>query len=287
MLKNVRIRRIGMIKKTRLILACLLLIFIAAGCETLKTFIKPPAVQFDNVVLKSASLFQGTLEFTFNVTNPNPVGLKLDGMTYQLVVEGKKMLEGNQIQGLALPALGTAKAIVPLTVNYMDSFNSLSDFFKKDTLSYELSGTFTMGIFTIPYSHKDVISIPRPPSVSVKGLNVTSMSLTGARLALELVVSNENPGRIDLKKINYAISLGGFRLVQGQNENISVTQELNQQTITIPISVDFIALGKSAFGMFSRGSMDYELSGEMVFDIPKIGPMNYPYKKSGQVGITR
>ncbi len=273
--------------KTRLFILALLIVCSAAGCKALQSIVRSPTVQLEKAALKSSSLFQGDLEFTFNVTNPNPIGVRLDGLTYQLTIEGKKMLEGNQAQGLALPAMGSRSVTVPITVNYMESFDSLIDFFRKDSLAYEIAGTFRIGVFTLPFSHKDVITLPKPPSVQVKGVTITSMTFTGARLALELEVSRKNQAKIDLKKINYAVSLGGFRLFNGKSESISLPEDMQSKTFTVPLTVDFLSLGKSAATLFTRGSIDYELSGDMEFEVPKIGVKTFPFKKSGNTSLNR
>ncbi len=274
-------------KKSTLLLLALFVAFTAAGCKTLQNLVRSPDVKLEKATLKSTTLFQGDLEFTFSVTNPNPIGVKLDGLNYQLSIEGKKIMEGNQAQGLDLPALASRSVMVPITVNYMESVDSLVDFFRKDTLSYELSGTCRIGPFTVPFSHRDVITIPKPPTVQVKGVTVTSMTFTGARLALELEITRGNPGRIDLKKINYAVSLGGFRLFNGKKENISLAEDTKTQIITVPLAVDFMALGRGAATLLSQGTIDYELSGDMEFDIPKVGVKTFPFKKAGNTGLVR
>lgn len=272
-------------KESVIVLLCLLVVTMTGGCKILKGLVRSPSIQLDSVALKSTSLFQGDLEFTFNMTNPNPIGVSVDSMTYQLGIDGRKTMEGTLNQGLALPAMVSKSVTIPITVNYMESVDSLLDFFKKDSLSYELSGTFKIGAFTVPFSHKDVITLPKPPSVQVKGVSIRSMTFTGARLALELEITRQTPGRIDLKKITYAISLGGFKLFNGKSENFSMAEDTKTQTITVPLTVDFITLGKSAMTLFSQGNIDYELSGDMEFDIPKVGIRNFPFKKAGNTGM--
>jgi LEA14-like dessication related protein len=262
-------------------------VWVFAGCQALQNIVKSPSVQMERAALKSTSLFQGDLEFTFNVSNPNPIGARLDGFSYQLAIEGKKMLEGQQAQGIGLPAMGSKSVTVPITVNYMESFDSLLDFFRKDSLTYEISGTFQIGLFTLPFSHKDVITLPKPPSVRVKGVSVTSMSFVGAKLAMDLEVSQEGKTSIDLKKINYAVSLGGIRLFDGQSENIILSDDATSKIVTVPLSIDFLSLGKSAIALFSKGAIDYELTGSMEFEVPNLGVKTFPFTKTGNTDLIR
>jgi len=274
-------------KKSAIILLSLFVVSMTGGCKILKSLVRSPSIQLDTVVLKSTSLFQGDLEFTFNITNPNPIGVAVDSMTYQLSIDGKKTMEGSSTQGIALPAMATKSITVPLTVNYMESIDSLLDFFKKDSITYEVAGTFKIGTFTVPFSHKDVIALPKPPTVQVKGVSIRSMTFTGARLALELEITRQTPGRIDLKKITYSIVLGGFKLFDGKSENFSMAEDTKTQTISVPLTVDFITLGNSAVSLLTKGNIDYELIGDMEFDIPKIGVKNFPFKKTGNTGMMR
>jgi LEA14-like dessication related protein len=159
-------------KKSAIILLSLFVVSMTGGCKILKSLVRSPSIQLDTVVLKGTSLFQGDLEFTFNITNPNPIGITVDSMTYQLSIDGKKTMEGSSTQGIALFAMATKSITVPLTVNYMESVDSLLDFFKKDSITYEVAGTFKIGAFTVPFSHKDVIALPKPPTVQVKGVSI-------------------------------------------------------------------------------------------------------------------
>lgn len=274
-------------KKSAIILLSLFVVSMTGGCKILKSLVRSPSIQLDTVVLKGTSLFQGDLEFTFNITNPNPIGITVDSMTYQLSIDGKKTMEGSSTQGIALFAMATKSITVPLTVNYMESVDSLLDFFKKDSITYEVAGTFKIGAFTVPFSHKDVIALPKPPTVQVKGVSIRSMTFTGARLALELEITRQTPGRIDLKKITYSIVLGGLKLFDGKSENFSMAEDTKTQTITVPLTVDFITLGNSAVSLFTKGNIDYELIGDMEFDIPKVGVKNFPFKKTGNTGMMR
>jgi LEA14-like dessication related protein len=274
-------------KKVCPLLVWLGLLFWISGCETLKTYIKSPRVTLDQVALKDAALFQGTLEFTFDVSNPNPVGLRLDEITYQLTMDGKTVIDGTKAQRLMLPGMGSNKATLPLTVNYMESAGSLFDLFTKKSLPYEVSGSFKVGIFTIPFRHKGQIALPKPPTVSVSGLHVVSMGLTGAKLMLTLEVVNDNPCSLVLKTMGYELTLGGFRVMDGQTENIVLSEDQKIRNINVPVSLNFMSLGKGVMALLDQGNINYEISGDMLFEIPKIGSKSFRYKKSGQVDLTR
>lgn len=276
-----------MMKNKAAICLCMGLLLMAAGCQTLKTLIKTPTVTFDNVSLKEATLFQSTLEITYNISNPNPVGLKLNDVSYRLVIDGKTVAEGSQPQGVMLPGNGSEKTTLPFTVSYMESVESVVDLFKKDSLPYEVSGSFKIGVFTIPYSYKDTLALPKPPKVSVIGLHLASMSFTGARLELQLDIENLNSCSLDLQSMNYGIALGGFQLMQGQTEQINLSKNQKHRTINVPLELNFLSLGKSAMSMLSQGNLSYEVTGDMVFNIPKLGPKRFPFNKTGQVGLTR
>ncbi|GAB6095830.1 hypothetical protein JCM14469_20830 [Desulfatiferula olefinivorans] len=257
------------------------------GCQALQGLVKRPSVRMEKVALTGGSLFQGDLEFTFDVANPNPVGARLDGFSYVLAVEGKTVVKGRQAEGVGLPAMGSRRVTVPVSVNYMDCVDSLVDLFRKDRLSYEISGTFQIGLFTLPFHHTDVIILPKPPSVRVKNVSVAAMSFTGAKLVMELEISRESPSAIDLKRISYAVSLGGLRLFEGQSENIRLAGDAMAQTVSVPVSIDFLTLGKSAMALFSKGAIDYELTGSMAFDIPKAGLTTFPFTKTGKTDLLR
>jgi LEA14-like dessication related protein len=108
-------------------LVILVLFLTLSGC----TFIKLMTTQFEKPVftykgfeLVDASQKRIMVNFLFSAHNPNEAGLKNVTCTYELFVEGKKILTGNDIP-LALSPKGDTEIKVPATIAYTDLFSGL------------------------------------------------------------------------------------------------------------------------------------------------------------------
>jgi len=99
-----------------------------AGCNTLRNL---------NIINPSYSLRSVSprvnlgippsvdLDFTINVNNPNPVGLRLDYFDFDLLVDNNPILRNiHSVQGLRIPAQGDSDVHLATHVNY-DSIRTI------------------------------------------------------------------------------------------------------------------------------------------------------------------
>jgi hypothetical protein len=98
------------------------LILALPGCTFTKLFttrLENPTFNFKALELIETSQSRTMVNFIFSAHNPNEVGLKDVTCSYQLFVEGKKFLTGNDIP-LKLNPKGDTEILVPATIAYKD-----------------------------------------------------------------------------------------------------------------------------------------------------------------------
>jgi hypothetical protein len=103
----------------------LTLILALPGCTFTKlmtTRFEKPTFTYTGFELIEASQSKANVNFLFSAHNPNEAGLKHVTCTYELFVEGKKILTGNDIP-LALNPKGDTEIKVPATIAYKDLFS--------------------------------------------------------------------------------------------------------------------------------------------------------------------
>jgi len=67
---------------------------------------------------------------------------------------------------------------------------------------------------------------------------------------------------------------------------ILISIDTKCQLINAPGSnVNFLKLGQSAYNLLTSESSDYELSGNMKFNVPKMGQKEFPFSKVGKVPL--
>lgn len=102
----------------------LAIILALPGCtftKLLTTRFEKPTFTYRGSELVEASQNRAVVNFLFSAHNPNAAGLKNITCSYELFVEGKKFLTGNDIP-LALAPNGNTEIKVPATIAYADLF---------------------------------------------------------------------------------------------------------------------------------------------------------------------
>ncbi len=102
----------------------LALVLTMPGCTFTKlmtTRFEKPTFTYTGFELVEASQRRTIVNFLFSVHNPNEAGLKNVTCSYELFVEGKKILTGNDIP-LALEPKGDMEVKIPATIAYTDLF---------------------------------------------------------------------------------------------------------------------------------------------------------------------
>ncbi len=94
------------------------------GCTFMKLMtnrLEKPTFTYTGFELVEASQSTTIVNFLFSVHNPNEAGLKSITCSYQLFVEGKMILKGNEIL-LTLKPKGDTEIKIPATIAYKDLF---------------------------------------------------------------------------------------------------------------------------------------------------------------------
>ena len=105
-------------------LVILTLILVLPGCTFTKlitTRFEKPTFTYRGSELVEASQNRAIVNFLFTAHNPNEAGLKNVTCSYELFVEGKKFMTGNDIP-LELDPKGDTDITVPATIAYADLF---------------------------------------------------------------------------------------------------------------------------------------------------------------------
>jgi LEA14-like dessication related protein len=255
-----------------------------AGCQSLEHFFQKPTVTFNTIKIKDMTIQDATAVFYFDVSNPNPVGGTLSSLTYNLAVNQKSIASGTANKGLMIPANGLKTVELPVSINYFDIIESVTDLVTKKEIAYDLTGTFNLMGFNLPYQTSGNFPIPELPDITINKININNFSWAGAALDIVLELENNNSFGVNLNGLEYNISMGGASLVNGKSQNRTSIPQNGKTTVTIPLNVNFIKMGKSVFGLLSGESSEYEINGEMIFDAHD-GKKRFPFSNAGSVPL--
>lgn len=268
-------------KRTAIIIGAVLLLTLGA-CATIERLIQKPEITFDSLGTRDMSLLEGTVLFRFNVSNPNPVGVHLGDILYDLDISGEPLVSGQLSQGLDLAASGTSPLEIPVTVNYLDLFHSLAQLVNADPLDYRLSGSAAVGPFRIPYSSSGKLDIPKLPDITVENIKIDSFSLTGAKLKLILGLKNPNTFALKMDGLEYAAQLGDVKLAEGTANMNTALGANGRSMMDLDLNLNFLELGRSVGTLLSGASAPCRFTGNMLMKTPA-GMQKIPFQFDGDV----
>jgi LEA14-like dessication related protein len=119
----------------------------SAGCAT-TTAQEPFEVTLAGLELGEMTLFETSLLARLRVTNPNPEAVAIDGASFKLMLDGKKIGSGTAPAAFTVERLSSALIDAEFHVNNATVLLQIKDILGQQTVSYGVTGSlFTRGTF--------------------------------------------------------------------------------------------------------------------------------------------
>jgi len=118
------------------LLAVLLLAL--AACGTAEPV--APQVRVVDLRLVESSVFEQRFEIDLRIGNPNDFALPLDGLTFDLEVNGAAFARGFSDQRVTIPRLGEGQVSVSASTTLVDMVRQMLLLAERGDLTYRLSG---------------------------------------------------------------------------------------------------------------------------------------------------
>lgn len=257
-----------------------------SACATLKDTIKEPRVTVDAVKLRDISLSGLRADFRLGIDNPNPLGISIQGLSYNLALDGKQMFDGSTSERVRVPANGASQVSLPFAIDYEKLFGGLNALHGKKTVAYELRGNVNLGLFSVPYSRRGKITLPTLPKVHINRLKVTGFDLSGVALVVGLNVENDNDFALKLSGLTGGIKLAGVQVVEGKSLGGMNIGAKKRGEAKLALKVGYSKLGNVINTLRSAQTVPLAFDGAIT--VPALGGQHrVPIKWSGNVPISR
>ncbi|MGZ6124896.1 MAG: LEA type 2 family protein [Myxococcales bacterium] len=241
----------------------LLLLPLLAGCSLLgqvaSSAFERPTLSFKEARLPHVDFQGADLDLVFLVTNPNSMGLDLTRASYSLEVEGHKVASGTPRNGLKIPGGATTEVTFPAKLQWTEIAPALEALFAMDKVHYRASGELGIGPATLPLQHEGTFAAPKMPKLDVGSPQITSVSLTGARLALPLKIANLNGFPLPLGGILGTVDLAGARVGRIALPEAAPVPSNGQTTVNIPLDVSFLQTGAAVAQAIRSGVAEVKI----------------------------
>ncbi len=156
-----------------------MLAFFLISCRSLQLKKKPEA-KIRNFEINAISLYDITLLFDIEISNPYPVGLKLEDIGFTFFIEDKQFFKTSTARGLKIRANGKETSVFTVNLKYADIAKIIKDYTNKDYLDCVVDTVITIPLPDIPglqkkitFNYKLKKQIPAiKPSIRITNFNV-------------------------------------------------------------------------------------------------------------------
>jgi LEA14-like dessication related protein len=138
-----KLRRRGL--GTALVVLALLL----AGCVTFPADFKEPTVSLLSIRPDISNVFAPEFDLRLRVSNPNRDPLEIVGLSYNISLQGRRLIEGVASELPVVPAYGEADFGLRATADLVGGFNLLAELMDRpgEDVDFELNADIDLGRF--------------------------------------------------------------------------------------------------------------------------------------------
>ncbi|MCO4744988.1 MAG: LEA type 2 family protein [Proteobacteria bacterium] len=260
------------------LLSVSLLLAVSVGCDEIEQF--TPDVRFDRFDVEDINFQGASVDFVFQVDNPNPVELGLKSFSYNFGMEQVPLFGGDNEDGFQLLALESSPLVLPVSLNWVDTWDAVSATRGLDTIGFGLDGHMGFGIplerfegeeIRVPYDEGGEFPALRTPKfqlgkIKVKRLDLLSQS---ADLELEFDIDNDHASTLFFDRFDYKVNLAGNQVGTGLIGSLGQVDGAKVDTFILPLDVDLFALGDAGWqAIVNRRPLNANLSADMDVDTP-------------------
>jgi LEA14-like dessication related protein len=262
----------------------------ASGCATLLDLLqgalKTPDVAIKGMKITKMSLSSVATRFDAEINNPNPFGIRLDGLDWGLKLGGKSFVDGLLPKGLELKARGKSDTQLDIAFDLGKTAQAILDLIESKIIDYEIETKSHFRVRTlkldVPANFKGKMPLPDVPNVQVKSFDLKNASASGLNFRMLSRVSNPNSFELPIDGLSFDVKLGGRSVLL--NKLVRGVRVAAKQTEEIPIDfqVELVQLGMSLIELASSPKVKWEVASEVMS-----GPLKLPFNQAGVLALRR
>jgi LEA14-like dessication related protein len=263
------------------VLALSSLLFLA-GCPKLGDILSTgdlgrytPSIRFQKLEVDNVTFNDADLQFVFQVSNPNPVEVKLSSFSYDLDLVASDFVNGSSADGMELAAGGDTELRLPVSLTFADAIRTAQAVKGQDAIPFTLSGDFgfntPLGEVKVPYRESGDLPVLRPPKVRLAALRVAGLDLLQqqAQLELDVGLAHEQGTSMSFRDFDYHLALMEREVASGTVPDMGAAPVGEEHVVTVPIDIGLVNLGTSLVqALTQRDTLQVGLDAEMDVDTP-------------------
>lgn len=128
----------------RRLFAALLTTTLLAGCASMAD-LEPPEVRLVSLRPVTGTLMEQQFEVGLAVLNPNNREINVEGLDFELEVNGNRLARGASAEGITLPRLGETRTTVMVTTSTLSVLRQAMSLGTEGAIDYRLLGRVHLG----------------------------------------------------------------------------------------------------------------------------------------------
>ncbi len=239
------------------------LLFLACGGGgDLSQFV--PTVKFNRLELTALSFEDLSVDFVFDVHNPNPLELPLERFDYGLLLADLEILSGDSPDGVTLREEATSEMALPVSLNFVNLYELVIAERGTDNLPFQLKGGFgwdtDIGPVDVTFDETGDFPALRTPEIKVGELLVTEVTATQAGFALDIDIDNDHGSALDFANLDFNVKFAGAKVGAGTKETLGTVDGATTRRLSVPFTVDYVDAIEALAAVASGEKLKVDLS---------------------------
>ena len=125
----------------------------------------------------------------------------------------------------------------------------------------------------------------REPTVTVRGLAVSNVTLAGGTLEVFLTVHNPNGYTLDALALEYRVDVDSLPVGEGALDSRFVVPEKDSAVVRVPVRFSFLGLGAVGRSLLTSGTVRYRIRGALKL-ATRMGRVTVPFDRPGRYALS-
>lgn len=125
----------------------------------------------------------------------------------------------------------------------------------------------------------------REPSVSLRQLAVSNMTLAGGLLEVFLTVHNPNGYALDALTMQYRVDVDSIPVGEGALDSRFVVPANDSAVVRVPVRFSLLGLGAAGRSLLASGTVRYRIRGELKLST-RVGRFAVPFDRPGRYALS-
>lgn len=261
--------------KSKAFLAAIVLaaFIVLTTCQSLSALMREPQVSLDSVKLSTITLHGADLICKINVQNPNPIDIPFPKIDWELFVNANEFIKGTMPNNSSLKARKSTIVDVPLTLNYLEVFNSVKSLVGSKEAGYKVALAAKFNIPVIGervwnFAHEGVFPVLQSPKISKPSIKIDKLNFNRAELVFSMDVENPNNFSLPMPKMEYDYKVNNSSFIKSSVDAVPALAAAAATPVLVRLAVDYVDLFKAFSSLRNQNEVPSMLSMKSSFNIP-------------------